>query len=556
MKVEDFLQLPKFQDFKLLAGNSGVTNQITGVNILDNPNALDWLSPGELIVTSGYFFKDSPKALKSFIEGFKRLNIAALCIKPQIYLNPLPKELVTLCNKLGIPLIEIPYGVAFSKILNTVMNLLAETSHETNQMALETTSKFLEYGLKADGLDYLKEKLEELLDQPIIITNAEWTLVTKNFDSLFEDFLLSTSNHLSFNLNCLSVVPRKVDELKHPVTVTFKNKTNGMILPIFFNEVTYGYIIVLQKNKPLAQKDYVVLEQATITFALEMVHQAEKLHINNKKLRDFYRKLLFSFSSIEELRSFDIDFNFDIAYSIFIIDLNQITYSKDNILQQKHEEDLIFQNILSLSSNYKKIANTELHLFKQGKQFIGFLGQKNLVPKSNNNEQERIFKDYYHYLEASLKNKFKLTMFVGSIKEVNQLNESYAEAKQLLDFKNTQEGSLVFSNHYYVNNFLRKFIPTNEAANFTTYFLDPLIQYDQKNDSNLMLTLTAYLDNHQNLATTSRQLFIHRNTLLYRVEKIESLLGYSLNEKNAQFNLSLAIKLQTSFEQRNDTNEN
>ncbi|WNF91041.1 PucR family transcriptional regulator [Vagococcus fluvialis] len=556
MKVEDFLQLPKFQDFKLLAGNSGVTNQITGVNILDNPNALDWLSPGELIVTSGYFFKDSPKALKSFIEGFKRLNIAALCIKPQIYLNPLPKELVTLCNKLGIPLIEIPYGVAFSKILNTVMNLLAETSHETNQMALETTSKFLEYGLKADGLDYLKEKLEELLDQPIIITNAEWTLVTKNFDSLFEDFLLSTSNHLSFNLNCLSVVPRKIDELKHPVTVTFKNKTNGMILPIFFNEVTYGYIIVLQKNKPLAQKDYVVLEQATITFALEMVHQAEKLHINNKKLRDFYRKLLFSFSSIEELRSFDIDFNFDIAYSIFIIDLNQITYSKDNILQQKHEEDLIFQNILSLSSNYKKIANTELHLFKQGKQFIGFLGQKNLVPKSNNNEQERIFKDYYHYLEASLKNKFKLTMFVGSIKEVNQLNESYAEAKQLLDFKNTQEGSLVFSNHYYVNNFLRKFIPTNEAANFTTYFLDPLIQYDQKNDSNLMLTLTAYLDNHQNLATTSRQLFIHRNTLLYRVEKIESLLGYSLNEKNAQFNLSLAIKLQTSFEQRNDTNEN
>ncbi|MFI3605435.1 helix-turn-helix domain-containing protein [Vagococcus fluvialis] len=49
---------------------------------------------------------------------------------------------------------------------------------------------------------------------------------------------------------------------------------------------------------------------------------------------------------------------------------------------------------------------------------------------------------------------------------------------------------------------------------------------------------------------------MHRNTLLYRVEKIESLLGYSLNEKNAQFNLSLAIKLQTSFEQRNDTNEN
>lgn len=555
MNVEDFLQLPNFQEFKLLAGHSGVTNQITGVNILDNPSALDWLSPGELIVTSGYFFKDSPEALKNFIEGFKRLNIAALCIKPQIYLNPLPNELVMLCNKLAIPLIEIPYGVAFSKILNTVMNLLAETSHETNQMALETTSKFLEYGLKADGLDYLKEKLEELLDQPIVVTNAEWTLVTNHFDSLFKDFLLSTSNHLSFNLDCLSVVPRKVDELKHPVSVTFKNKTNGMILPIFFNEVTYGFIIVLQKNKPLAQKDYVVLEQATITFALEMVHQAEKLHINNKKLRDFYRKLLFNFSSIEELRSFDIEFNFDVAYSIFIIDLNQISHSKDNILQQKHEEDLIFQNILSLSSNYKKIAATELHLFKQGKQFIGFLGQKNLMPTSKNSEQERIFKDYYHYLEASLKNKFKLTMFVGSIKEVNQLNESYAEAKQLLDFNRSQKSSLIFSNHYYVDNFLRKFIPINEVASFIDYFLAPLIEYDQKNDSHLMLTLTAFLENHQNLAATSRQLFIHRNTLLYRVEKIENLLGYSLNKGDTHFNLSLAIKLQKSFEKRNDTND-
>lgn len=555
MNVEDFLKLPTFQDFNLLAGQLGVSNQISGVNILDNPNALDWLSPGELIVTSGYFFKDSPESLKKFIRGFKRLNIAALCIKPQIYLNPLPNELIVLCNDLEIPLIEIPYGVAFSKILNTVMNLLAETSHEISQMALETTSKFLEYGLKAKGLDYLKEKLEELLDYPIIVTNAEWTLIIKNFDPLFDELLLSTSNHLSFNLATLSIVPKKIDELKHPVTVTFKNKSNGMILPIFFNEVTYGYIIVLQKNKPLTPKDYVVLEQATITFALEIVHQAEKLHINNKKMRNFYRKLLFNFSNIEELRSFDIDFNFDFAYSVFIIDLNQVTYSNDNTLQQKYEEDLVFQNVLSLSSNYKKITGTELHLFKQGRQFIGFLGQKYLLPTVKNKEQELAFKEYFQYLESSLKNKFKLTMFVGSIREVNQLKKSYNEAKQLLDFKNTHEESLIFSNHYYVDNFLRKFIPINDATNFSTHFLEPLIQYDQKNDSNLILTLTAYLENQQNLAATSRQLFIHRNTLLYRVERIESLLGYSLNEGNAHFNLSLAIKMMTSFEQRNGENE-
>jgi purine catabolism regulator len=56
MDITAFLKLPMFEDFKLLAGESGITNQITGVNILDNPKATDWLSPGELIVTSGYFF--------------------------------------------------------------------------------------------------------------------------------------------------------------------------------------------------------------------------------------------------------------------------------------------------------------------------------------------------------------------------------------------------------------------------------------------------------------------------------------------------------------------
>lgn len=293
MNVTSFLKLPLFTDFKLLAGKSGAENKITGVNILDNPKATDWLSPGELIVTSGYFFKESPQALKHFLESFKRLNIAAICIKPQIYLNPLPEELIDMCNSLAIPLIEIPYGVAFSKILNTVMNLLSNAANESAQMALDTNSKFLEYGLQGEGLDYLKQKLEGLLDNPLIITNSDWTLLSKSYSEEFQPYIKQKQQTLSFNTDCLSELPSQVEKVKHPLTIVFKHGKHGMLLPIYFNEKSYGYIIVLQQARALLQKDYIVLEQASITIAMQIVHQTEQTRISNKVLRDFYRKLLF-----------------------------------------------------------------------------------------------------------------------------------------------------------------------------------------------------------------------------------------------------------------------
>ncbi|MGX7143046.1 helix-turn-helix domain-containing protein [Enterococcus saccharolyticus] len=49
------------------------------------------------------------------------------------------------------------------------------------------------------------------------------------------------------------------------------------------------------------------------------------------------------------------------------------------------------------------------------------------------------------------------------------------------------------------------------------------------------------------LAATSRLLFIHRNTLLYRIEKIETLLGYSLTTPSVAFNLAFALKLHKQY---------
>ena len=50
----------------------------------------------------------------------------------------------------------------------------------------------------------------------------------------------------------------------------------------------------------------------------------------------------------------------------------------------------------------------------------------------------------------------------------------------------------------------------------------------------------AFMENNMNIAQTAAQLFIHRNTLTYRLKKIQQILGQSMNDKLLYINLLLA----------------
>lgn len=55
-----------------------------------------------------------------------------------------------------------------------------------------------------------------------------------------------------------------------------------------------------------------------------------------------------------------------------------------------------------------------------------------------------------------------------------------------------------------------------------------LQEYDQAHSTALLHTLCVYLLQEQNLHATARQLFIHRNTLVYRLQRIRTLLQLDL----------------------------
>ena len=63
-------------------------------------------------------------------------------------------------------------------------------------------------------------------------------------------------------------------------------------------------------------------------------------------------------------------------------------------------------------------------------------------------------------------------------------------------------------------------------------------------DRETLMTIQAFFENNLNVSETSRKLFVHRNTLVYRLEKIRKLTGLDLREFDDAivFKVALMVK--------------
>jgi len=104
------------------------------------------------------------------------------------------------------------------------------------------------------------------------------------------------------------------------------------------------------------------------------------------------------------------------------------------------------------------------------------------------------------------------------------------------------------------NNFIQQFsqlgmfyqIFSQDLDNLKIYSLHTLgeiLEYDKKNGSDLLETLRKFLDSSFNWKVTADNLFIHVNTLHYRLERIEKLINADLSKMDVCTNLFIAIKV-------------
>ena len=60
-------------------------------------------------------------------------------------------------------------------------------------------------------------------------------------------------------------------------------------------------------------------------------------------------------------------------------------------------------------------------------------------------------------------------------------------------------------------------------------------------DEETLTTINTFLENNLNVSETSRQLYVHRNTLLYRLEKLEKYTGLDIRIFDDALTLKIAL---------------
>jgi len=71
--------------------------------------------------------------------------------------------------------------------------------------------------------------------------------------------------------------------------------------------------------------------------------------------------------------------------------------------------------------------------------------------------------------------------------------------------------------------------------------IEPLVAYDQERRSDLIRTLKVYLAAGANASEAADQLFLHRNSLLYRLARIGELTDLDLKDSQARLALQLGL---------------
>jgi len=81
-----------------------------------------------------------------------------------------------------------------------------------------------------------------------------------------------------------------------------------------------------------------------------------------------------------------------------------------------------------------------------------------------------------------------------------------------------------------------------ELERFYEETVAPLSAYDEQYETELVATVEAYLDNDGNVAATAKQLFTHRHTVRYRLERVKELCGHDVSATEGREKLGLGLK--------------
>jgi len=547
--VQDILQLDCMRQTKVVAGHQGLSRIVSNVNVMEVPDIGNWVSSGDLLLTTAYSIRNDPDALARLIPELADKGLAGLALKPKRYLQNIPPCMIEQADQMSFPLLELPLEASFSKIINNILNEILQFQTLFLKRSEEAHRLFMEVILKGGHIEDTATLLGKLIDNTIIIYDPNWKMIAKHLVAWNES-----------EMNAAAVkIDKQATEIVDPLKSGIKYYKRELLeeiplhrfhTPIIGGSRTCGYLCVWDNQHPLTHSDFIFLDQAMTIFALELLNDRSLMEIERRYHNEFLDDLLneargdYNLKGLSE-RARYLGWDLTQNYVAFVLDI-------DNF---RKFAALVKQNEQTIQETKEKLFYHIVSGLYPEEQFIAGSKSDSIILLLNQPHglEGKPLKNYFSQRAEELLNscqqkftEFTVSLGVGRFYPgITGLRKSYVEALKALSIgKNLFGNSQVFHfDSLGIFRLLQQISDLDELNSFYQETIMPLDQHDLQRNSGLIKTLTVYFECNGNLKQVSKELYTHYNTILYRMERIEEITGLNMKVSEHRLNLQIGLKI-------------
>ncbi len=298
-----------------------------------------------------------------------------------------------------------------------------------------------------------------------------------------------------------------------------------IVAPIIVAKQIIGYVWIIAGDSRLTDLDELAIKHAATVAALIMFKERAVREKEATLRGDLLAQLLNASdppdSELVE-RAHRFDFKLNARYQALVIAGHASAGEGDPDLHERVEEWLQDQHpALVVLRDWRVVVILQGHRTPNGERIA-----RNLVAALSHPGE-------------------RLLIGVGrAVNDVTDIGGSYEQAMEALEVMESlgrTEGVMRFVD-LGVLHWLRNLPPSLLQDNAYIDIVRHLADYDARHQTRLLETLETYLDHGTASAETASYLYVHRNTLAYRLERIEKITKLDLKNADCRLNLHIAIK--------------
>ncbi|WZL73235.1 PucR family transcriptional regulator ligand-binding domain-containing protein [Clostridiaceae bacterium 35-E11] len=530
--VKQILEDKFFKKCEVLAGQRGLCRKVQAVALFDAPDGYKWLKGKEFIVTTGYLFQENEGLFEDVIRHIYQHNGGALGIKIDRFLKKIPNRIIDLCNELKIPLISLPNDAPWIHIINAV-----------NAVAINKYILQIHNGMKnIVDLQYTEKKIQKIvrdlskeIEKPVVIYDLLNNKVYPMPDQSCEEFVKFSCTELwepsiSYQKEVIC------DKLKiYRITnLDEEGHKSWIMIPIYIKDMMVAYFVVWEPEEKIDYYDLFAI-RLSLTLLIYLYEQIYLMHsIEGKFQDDFIQEL------IQEDKK-DKEMIYRKAHKLGI-----------NI-EQRYVCICIYQDNkrLCLYQLREKIFHRIYQMFPKDKTLFGLLDENTVMilygmEESFSTKQMQELKNKCSGFIEALENDIVDSNFRGGIghtvAHMIAIKESYIESVKAIEI----------GKYFYPD---EKIVLYKDLGPFGLFRVEAFQQEDvhgmiedilpvlQQEDKTILIeTLRIYLESESNYNVAAKKLFIHSNTVRYRIDKIQQLCNIDLRNPMERLKLQIMLR--------------